>query len=83
MFKLGHHLADRAEQRSQDKVNKTGLALRDLRCLPVAQERDGQVLLLLDISLVEELVEEEMSPLNCDFKWPCLCRYISCMHREL
>ena len=83
LFKFGHDLTDCGKERRQDEADKAGLALRDLGRLPVAQERDCDALILLDVSLVEKLFKQKNGPLNCDFERPCLCGDIGRMNSKL
>ena len=58
-------------------LDETWLTGCDLGRLSVTQKRDLKSLLLLDISLVEEFLEQELSPFDSQIKWSRLCRYIS------
>ena len=72
LFDLGHDLAHNREERSQDKVDEAWLTLANLRGLSIAEEGHGEAFLLLDVALVEELVEEQVGPIDGDFEGPGL-----------
>ena len=72
LLAVRHDVAHDREERYQDKVNESWLTLRDPSCVPITQERYGKVVLLLDVSLVEEFFVEELSPFDCSVKTPGL-----------
>ena len=73
LLALRHDVAHESEEGYQDEVYESWLTLRDPSCVPIAQERYGKVVLLLDVTLVEEFFVEELSPFDCNLKGPGLC----------
>lgn len=83
LFALRHNITESGEERSQDEADETWLTLRNHSRLPITQERYRKSLLFLDIALLEEFFVEELCPLYCHVKAPCLRRHISCVYEEL
>jgi len=83
LLALGHNFAHNCEERLEDEVDEARLALGDLRSLTVAQKRHREALLLLDVTLVEEFVEEEMGPCHGNFKGASLSRDVGRVHSKL
>jgi hypothetical protein len=66
-----------------NKVQETRLRLSHVDCLTVAQERHRQVLSLLNITLLEELFEEQVRPSVNDLKLARAVGYVASMLNDL
>lgn len=63
---LGANIGKLEKDWHHNKLDKTSLTSSDVGSSSVAHHGDIQLLGLLHITLVEELVEEEISPLGAD-----------------
>ena len=69
LLHLWHNLTDDNEEGTKDELEEAWLTFRDLSRLTVTEERHWQAFLLLNIALVEELLEEELGPLERNLEW--------------
>jgi hypothetical protein len=79
---LRHNFSKHVKQRRNNKVCKTRLRLADLSSLSIAEERYWKLLMFLKITLSEELVEEQVSPLPSNVERTGLGRNVCCVYAD-
>jgi hypothetical protein len=52
-----------------NELNEASLTSSDVSSCSIAHHRDVKTLSLFHISLIEELIEQQVSPLSAQFKW--------------
>lgn len=70
------------EEGDDDEVEEAGLGFGDVCGRSVTEERYRKVFTLLKITLIEEFLEEEPGPLDCDIELASLCGDIGSVHEE-
>ena len=56
-------MSHRLKERKWNKIDEAWLSFVNGDCFPVTKERDREVMLAFQITLIEEFVEEEVSPI--------------------
>ena len=66
---IGKDLADSDETRFDNEIYEPDLTLRDVRSHAVEELTDGELVLLLQITLLEEFHEDEIGPELAQVPW--------------